>query len=475
MKTQHTLSRKHRQGGVALLIAIFVLLLVSVAAMSMVMASGSEGALAGNYRSSTSSYYAAIGGLEEVRARLSGGDPNSFGAAITLPMLVDDVYYVTNGVNGEVVDPKTSSSKYEDKDYGKKHKKTPKFKPYVNSIWTGAATPGPLYKWVRINPITEESLGIDVNQDKIIDPDTTLFYDAVSGQLNKANTGSQALEITSLATMPDGSQRLLAYIVGASPIPAGVDAAVSTKLDQTWGDALNGTGKTDPACGLADKAGAKSGSTIAVAGGGNVKGSPDLSPNNPPGTWDKQLAGLFRNITPTNPIDTKGTGVTGSGSPAVYSGPHATLGIPPAPVYDGSGAITKITSPGTPAIYLAGSANPTDPTGAVTLNLGVSTIGGAPVSGQGVLLVHGDLVIDITNGFNYFGLIAVTGNITMIANPNTSATSNIHGYIIGGGTFSSNLKNLGGSVFIHQNACLVNSALNTIAPEAVLSFREISQ
>src|ERR1700738_5562090 len=158
MKTQHTRSTRHRQGGVALLIAIFVLLLVSVAAMSMVMASGSEGALAGNYRSSTSSYYAAIGGLEEVRARLSGADPNAFGAAITLPMLVNDVYYVTNGVNGETVDPKTSSSKYEDKDYGKKQG-TPKVKPYINSIWTGSAAPGSLYKWVRINPLTEAAFG----------------------------------------------------------------------------------------------------------------------------------------------------------------------------------------------------------------------------------------------------------------------------------------------------------------------------
>jgi hypothetical protein len=124
---------------------------------------------------------------------------------------------------------------------------------------------------------------------------------------------------------------------------------------------------------------------------------------------------------------------------------------------------------------LAGSSNPTDPTGAVTVNLGVNTIGGAPVNGQGVLLVHGNLVIDITNGFNYFGLIVVTGDITMIANGKTSATSNIHGAILGGGKFSSTLSNLGGSVFIHQNACMVNSALNTIAPQAILSFREISQ
>jgi hypothetical protein len=474
MKTQHTRSTRNRQAGVALLIAIFVLLLVSVAAMSMVMASGSEGALAGNYRSSTSSYYAAIGGLEEVRARLSPADPNAFGAAIALPMAVDTVYYVTNGVNGETVDPKTSSTKYEDKDYGKKHG-TPKVKPYINSIWTGSATPGPLYKWVRINPITEASLGIDVDQSGgPLDNATTLYYDVVSGQLNRTGTGSQAFEITSLATMPDGSQRLLAYIVGASPIPFVPDSAVSTKLAQTWGDALNGTGLSDPVCKMADGAGAKSGSTITVPGGGNVTGTPPLSPNNPPATWDKQIAGLF-NITPTSPIDTTGTGVTGSGSPAVYSGPHATLGIPPVPVYDGSGAIKSYTSLGTPGIYLAGSSNPTDPTGAVTVNLGVNTIGGAPVNGQGVLLVHGNLVIDITNGFNYFGLIAVTGDITMIANGKTSATSNIHGAIIGGGKFSSNLTNLGGSVFIHQNACLVNSALNTIAPEAVLSFRELSQ
>jgi hypothetical protein len=474
MKTLHTHSTRRRQAGVALLIAIFVLLLVSVAAMSMVMASGSEGALAGNYRSSTSSYYAAIGGLEEVRARLSPADPNAFGAAIALPMAVDTVYYVTNGVNGEVVDPKTSSTKYEDKDYGKKHG-TPKVKPYINSIWTGAATPGPLYKWVRVNPVTEQSLGIDVNQDGALDNAKTLSYDSVSGQLNLTDTGSQAFEITSLATLPDGSQRLLAYIVGASPIPFVPDSAVSTKLAQTWGDALNGTGLSDPACKMPDGAGAKSGSTITIPGGGNVTGTPPLSPNNPPAAWDKQIAGLFNTITPTSPIDTTGTGVTGSGSPQIYSGPHATLGTPPTVVYNGSGAITAITSPGSPGIYLAGSSNPTDPTGAVTVNLGVNTIGGAPVNGQGVLLVHGNLVIDITNGFNYFGLIVVTGDITMIANGKTSATSNIHGAIFGGGKFSSTLSNLGGSVFIHQNACMVNSALNTIAPQAILSFREISQ
>jgi hypothetical protein len=452
-----------------------VLLLVSVAAISMVMASGSEGALAGNYRASTTTYYAAIGGLEEVRGRLSPADPNAFGAAITTPIPLDTVYYLTNAVNGETVDPKTSTSTYGDTQYSTEFATAPTVKPYINSIWTGGATLGPLYKWVRINPITEKSINIDVNQDAALDNATALFYDSVSGHLNLAGTGSQAMEITALAALPNGTQRLLQYVVGASPIPFVPDSAVSTKLAQTWTDALNGTGLSDPVCKMPDGAGAKSGSTITVSGGGNVSGAPPLSPNNPPATWDKQIASLFSTITPTSPIDTAGTGVTGTGSPQIYSGPHATLGTPPTVVYDSSGAITKITSPGTPGIYLAGSSNPTDPTGAVTVNLGVNTIGGAPVNGQGVLLVHGNLVIDITNGFNYFGLIVVTGDITMIANGKTSATSNIHGAILGGGKFSSTLSNLGGSVFIHQNACMVNSALNTIAPQAILSFREISQ
>jgi hypothetical protein len=168
----------------------------------------------------------------------------------------------------------------------------------------------------------------------------------------------------------------------------------------------------------------------------------------------------------SQPIDSPGTGVTGVGTPppTSYSGPHATLGVAPTVTYDPTGGITKITAPGTPVVYLS----PAD------LALGTSVIGGAPVTGQGVLLVQGNLKIDITNGFNYFGLIVVTGDITMTANAATATNSNLHGTIIGGGKFTSNLANLGGSIFIHQNACLVQSMVDFL-PRIVLSFREISQ
>src|SRR5207245_5983201 len=60
------------------LISIFVLLLISVVAIALIVSSGTETSLAGNYRSSTSVYYAALSGIEEARGRLSIQDPNSF-------------------------------------------------------------------------------------------------------------------------------------------------------------------------------------------------------------------------------------------------------------------------------------------------------------------------------------------------------------------------------------------------------------
>jgi len=233
------------------------------------------------------------------------------------------------------------------------------------------------------------------------------------------------------------------------------------------GDAVNVTGFTDPVCTLPSTPGAESGQTVTIPGQGNVSGSPTAKVENAP--FPYKLPAVINTFKPqSQPIDSPGTGVTGTGAGSPpgppYSGPHAQLGVPPTVTLDASGAITAIKTPGTPAVFLS----PGD------LTLGVSTIGGAPVNGYGVLLVRGNLAIDITNGFNYYGLIVVTGDITMTADPSTSVLSNVHGAIIGGGKFSSNLANLSASIFIHQNACLVQDQV-ALQPLSVLSFREISQ
>src|SRR5256884_5478116 len=69
MRLRRTTRKRRQEAGIALLIAIFILLLIGVVAIALVVSSGTESALAGNYRSSTNVYYAAVAGPGEGRAR----------------------------------------------------------------------------------------------------------------------------------------------------------------------------------------------------------------------------------------------------------------------------------------------------------------------------------------------------------------------------------------------------------------------
>ena len=70
MNVRRTIRKVRSDAGVALLISIFVVLLISIVAIALIVSSGTESALAGNYRSATAVYYAALAGLEEGRGRL---------------------------------------------------------------------------------------------------------------------------------------------------------------------------------------------------------------------------------------------------------------------------------------------------------------------------------------------------------------------------------------------------------------------
>ncbi|HXT72662.1 MAG TPA: hypothetical protein VN785_02300, partial [Candidatus Angelobacter sp.] len=123
MKPHNTLSRKRQEAGVALLISIFILLLVSGVALALVANSGSESSLAGNFRSSTSAYDAGTAGLEEARGRLLPTSPNPLSAIpgfIPTPLLVNQVRYILNPVNpADIVAPTNlgNNATYPDTEY----------------------------------------------------------------------------------------------------------------------------------------------------------------------------------------------------------------------------------------------------------------------------------------------------------------------------------------------------------------------
>src|ERR1700688_3564724 len=118
---------RRRDRGAALLIAIFALLLISVVAIALIVSSGTDSALASNYRTSASAYYASLAGIEEARGRLLLTNPN----CIPLPthsnctaqpaslIPLTQVVYIVNPLNGETVAPEngSSASTYPDNEY----------------------------------------------------------------------------------------------------------------------------------------------------------------------------------------------------------------------------------------------------------------------------------------------------------------------------------------------------------------------
>jgi hypothetical protein len=239
---------RRSEEGIALLIAIFVLLLISVVAIALLVSSGTETALGANYRASSTVYYAALAGLEEARGRLLPKNPYYFGASVispTTPFPLGQSIYVLNQLTGENVVPWDSSNLYYDKEYQSEFGVPASSVSWqsVNSVWNNNALgiPGPIYKWVRITAATEQSLYLDVNADGVYDVTTPIYYDPaqVDSLGNPApsliltptppSTAVQVLQITSLAYLPNGSQKLLQYLV--SPTSQSLSFPAALTLD----------------------------------------------------------------------------------------------------------------------------------------------------------------------------------------------------------------------------------------------------
>jgi len=168
--------------GVALFIAIFVLLLISVVALGLMLMAGTESALNSNYKSSVQAFYDAKAGAEEGRGRMWSGNPNAFGSFVVASgstLAVGQVRYLLNPASGESVNPTdmSSTNPYADTQYSREWGSyPPTSSPTIASVSSQAGIAGPLYKWVRITPRTEQSAGIDVNGDSVLDNANPLYY-----------------------------------------------------------------------------------------------------------------------------------------------------------------------------------------------------------------------------------------------------------------------------------------------------------
>jgi len=251
MRRAHKPKKRQSETGAALLIAIFALLLISVIAIALLVSSGTDSALASNYRTSTGAYYAGLAGLEEARGRILWRNPDYvnntlagyFPSPSTPGMGLSQVLYILNPASGETVAPTDlgNPNTYPDNEYQQEFgiPVTAATVQTINSVSGAGGVPGPLFKWVRVTPATEKSLGLDVDADgQLNDSTSVLYYDPmhfiINGTIkpglvtsNASPSARQALEITALAVIPPNTQKLLQYVVVPSSLNLNFSSALT--------------------------------------------------------------------------------------------------------------------------------------------------------------------------------------------------------------------------------------------------------
>ncbi len=499
MKPHRPTRRKQSESGVALLIAIFAVMLVSAVAVTLIVASGSESSLAGNYRSSTSAYYAGFAGLEEGRGRVVPGNPNPINvlAGLATPYLpVGTFWYIVNPAPGE--NAATILATYPDTERGREFPALPApvILPPINSVSTVGGVPGPLYKWVRINAPTEQSLNINVNGGGM-DTTTPLFYDAgltppslivpptlAPGVPNPPPSSRQALEVTALAVLPDGSRKTTQYVI--APVTLNLNFPSALTLAGNVGN-FNGASSNQYFMNGID-------------GSGNPPGVPGCVPSQPPvpaigvspgvdPSHDPQTNEQYVETNLPRPDHYIGQGGVGAATVSSVSltgnlQTPATLANLLQTIKDNADAVVAPSRPGD--YYNFGG--PGWPTDMSESNPKVVFVDGnfdtGPNTGYGILVVTGNFLYHGNSGWK--GIVLVIGDGTTTFDGLGGGNGEFDGAIYvatirdASGNLLPSLGTVnfdiagGGGNGIYYNSCWINRVQQPPS-YLVLSFREISQ
>jgi len=463
-----------RESGAALLIAIFALLLISVVAIALVVSAGTDNALAGNYRTSASAYYAALAGLEEARGRLYGNNPNYINKTVSNfvptpygpPLPLTNVLYIINPAGSETVAPTDLSNPATNPDTEYQNEfggPPPTSATQINSVSpvpSSPALPGQSFKWVRINAVTESALGLDVNSDGSTDPTTLLYFDPArtdtfgnprpslivpAAQPTPPTTAVQALEITSLAVLPNGSRRMLQYVV-APAIASPRFVASGSTLDLSFPAALTLAGNNANFQGPGT-------SSFYINGQDQCAGSTQMV------TAIGTVNGALSSSSLTNIND----------DPSNYpGGPPRVGGPPPPPTTPSFGDVSSLVRPDwqTPSGLDAVVQNITKGadvvlSGPVNGNTGLTPLA-MSASNPITVVVNGDLDLTSWHGVGY-GILLVTG--TLKYDPDATWEGLV--LVIGQGQFISTKAGTGGidgAVFIAQTRDIAGNLLSTLGP-----------
>ena len=502
---------RNQERGMALLIALLALLLVSAIGMGMMYMSTTETSINANYRDTQQAFFAMRAGLEEMRdrMRINAVSPLTVPTVMPATAAAGSIVYITNPSASETVDPTSPTNTYFDDEFC--------HETFTGISYTGVTTGVPCsgsaqappstavttvasvapftgtsaslkYKWVRITlkqngtfpsalvaPIdATHPAGSQVCWNTTTSNEVVLsslpsgpYIDCLDAKSKGQQVGPVYI-ITALAYTPQGSRRIGQYesaSVSITPPPAAL--------------ALDGPGVPNP---IFSPTPNSNNYTVNGNDGSHGSGTPPTPP--PP------ACPLSSAIVPA--IGASATGVVSIDSTIPTNRDGNYIGQPPPSpaastpsVVDETAQLTGLyASPATLNSLVATLANSAD----VTLNCGIGTpCSGSPpfgtitnpqityvngdlnasnTSGSGVLVVTGSLVV--TGHFAFNGLILVIGQGIMtvsggggggdatiygqlfIANTNSQTSPYAQLATVGQPTLS---WNGGGKAAIYYNSC----------------------
>jgi Tfp pilus assembly protein PilX len=410
--------------GIALIVALMLLMLISAALMGMIMMSNTETNVSSNFRDEQTAFFASKAGIEEVRDRMRSSAANTlttntfFTLATTpLPGAANGVLYVTNPAAGETDTPWLPlGTNYPDDEICKEVTctsgvPTGSWYTSASASTTYAASPILPWKWVRVMAKANKSdtgitrvTSVDgtTNGNRVCFTGTNEIATALTSCPAAGSTYLPVYELTALAVTSSGSRRMTQYEVSRTALPPIPGAIVFDGASPNFGTNPNsaafGVTGMDTRQGPNGGAGCPAAANEPGLGGFNAASAASLGTQvNRPGSY--------------------------AGSPAGIADVSSQLG--PLATVDGlNNLVNSVTTMAGSNVY--GTSPLPSPSG---INLGTNA---APVinvvqgdysfggSGSGILLVTGTLTMSGTPSFN--GLILVIGKGNVVKNGGGNGT-----------------------------------------------------
>ena len=434
------MGNRDREKGVALLLSLFVLLLVSAVAIGMVYTASTETWISSNFKSEETAYFAARAGVEEVRDRMLPAHPNTIATVLPATMAGTPggvLYVLQNGVSMADVTSFSPTNPFKDDelchDWGNPSSAgmtwqpanvpcvdlpaTPGWYATTASVAPFATSANPLeYKWVRVTRKANHgsSFFVDSTQPGM----NQACWNGISEVVAPAGTACSSLFptanpvflVTSLAVTPNGARRMVQQEISQTPIggfPYGLFATGTGCGALTMGGgartfSFNSASETPPTNPPSNTS----------SSGGNVGSNGNLDFNGGGTAVNGTTASAVAGIGNCN----MGNGITAGGG-ASYGTPSLiptqSLPVPPLPnplPPTRAQNINRSTTlaPGSYGnVNIQGGATVTLPGGTV-INPAVYTVNSISLAGGSTLLINGPVVMDVAgigqqNAVNFAG------------------------------------------------------------------------